>query len=64
MCKNVKVFYLFGQTLHSKGPFNIAFNSPIQPLVEVNTGSAVDDYVAGVRYQLKIFGRESYVLLL
>lgn len=55
MSKNVKIFDLFCETLHSQRSFNIAFDGTINTLVEVDTGCTVNDNVAGICNQLEVF---------
>lgn len=62
MSKNVKVFNLLGEVLHSQWALDVAFDCPVQSLIKVDTGCTVYDNVASVYDQLQIFRTKANVL--
>jgi hypothetical protein len=64
VCKDVQILDLFSEALHSQGAFDVAFNGPVEPLIEVNTCGTVDDDIAGVNDELQVFGTQANILFL
>lgn len=53
--KDVKIFKLFCETLHSQRTFDVASDGPIDSLIEIDTGCTVDNYVDCIDNELPIF---------
>ncbi len=64
MSKDIQIFGLSRQVLHSQRALDITFDCSIQSLIEVNACSAVDYYVASVGNLFEISRWKTNVLFL